>query len=169
VVLTLAQLLRDVYSDQKFHFFLDNLFLTVSMAQALLFLDILCTGTTRKNAAGVPEKLIKLKKKNQTLIWNSAFSEIMNGINCFLWQDNNAVLGITTAYCLHQVVQRWRKRPSETLTNARIVRPVFGDAVRKFLWIPKVIDEYNHNMNGVDHANQLRSTMTVNRRLEHRI
>jgi hypothetical protein len=44
VVLTLAQLLRDVYSDQKFHFFLDNLFLTVPVAQALLFLNILCTG-----------------------------------------------------------------------------------------------------------------------------
>ena len=169
VVLTLARLLRDVYSDQSFHFFLDNLFLTVPVAQALLFLGILCTGTTRKNAMGVPEELIKLKNKNQALIWNSTFSKIVNGVNCFLWQDNNAVLGITTAYCLHQVVQRWRKRPGDTSTNARIVRPVFGDDVRKLLWIPKVIDEYNHHMNGVDHANQLRSNMTVNRRLEYRI
>jgi len=47
--------------------------------------------------------------------------------------DNNAVLSITTAYCLHQVVQRWRKRPGDTSTNARIVRPVFGDDVRKLL------------------------------------
>jgi hypothetical protein len=30
------------------------------VAQALLFLGILCTGTTRKNAMGVPEELIKL-------------------------------------------------------------------------------------------------------------
>ena len=81
-------------------------FLTVPVAQALLFLGILCTGTTRKNAMGVPEELIKLKKKNQALIWNSTFSEIVDGVNCFLWQDNNAVLGITTAYSLHQVVQR---------------------------------------------------------------
>jgi hypothetical protein len=50
---------------------------------------------------GVPEELIKLKNKNQALIWNSTFSKIVNGVNCFLWQDNNAVLGIITAYCLH--------------------------------------------------------------------
>jgi hypothetical protein len=68
VVLTLAQLLRDVYSEQKFYFFLNNLFLTVPVAQALLFLDILYIGITRKNAAGAPEELIKLKKKNQALI-----------------------------------------------------------------------------------------------------
>jgi hypothetical protein len=84
VVLTLARLLRDVYPGQPFHFFLDNLFLTVPVAQALLFLDILCSGTTRKNAMGVPEELIKLKKKNQALIWNSTFSEIVDGVNCFL-------------------------------------------------------------------------------------
>ena len=27
-------------------------------------------------------------------------AEIVNLILCFLWQDNNAVLGLITAYCL---------------------------------------------------------------------
>ena len=155
IVIYFARLLRQLYPDQRFHFFVDNLFLTVPVAQALLFLAVLCTGTTRKNAAGVPNWLIELKNKNQVLIWNSTFAEIVNGVLCFLWQDNNAVLGITTGYDLAQRVLRDRKRPNLTSTNAHIVWPVFGDQVRKRLWIPKVIDEYNHNMNGVDLANQL--------------
>jgi hypothetical protein len=54
IIIYFARLLRRTYSNQRFHVFLDNLFLTVPVAQALLFLAVLCTGTTRKNAAGVP-------------------------------------------------------------------------------------------------------------------
>ena len=36
VVLTLARLLRDVYSDQSFHFFLDNLFLNIIITHCFL-------------------------------------------------------------------------------------------------------------------------------------
>ena len=55
-----------------------------------------------------------------------------------------AVLGMTTAYSLDQTIWRERKRPALTSTNAHIVRPVFGDAVKKWLEIPLAIDEYNH-------------------------
>ena len=58
---------------------------------------------------------------------------------------------------------RNRKRPKLTSTNARITRPIFGDSHRKQLPIPKVIDDYNHHMNGVDLANQLRAWITVSR------
>ena len=34
---------------------------------------------------------------------------------------------------------------------------MFGSESRKVLKIPKIIDDYNHNMNGVDVADQLRS------------
>ena len=74
-----------------------------------------------------------------------------------------------TGFSLQQKVFRERKRPTETSTNARIVRPVFGDAIRKKLWIPTVIDEYNHNMNGIDQANQLRASMSISRPREHRV
>jgi hypothetical protein len=78
---------------------------------------------------------------------------IVNNVACFLWQDNNAVLGITTAFPLHATVLRERKRPSLTSRNARIVRPVFGDAVKKWLYILTCIDKYNYYMNGVDRNN----------------
>jgi hypothetical protein len=57
---------------------------------------------------------------------------------------------MTTAYSFDQSVWRERKRPALTSTNAYIVWPVFGDAVKKWLEIPLVIDEYNHGMNSVD-------------------
>ena len=37
------------------------------------------------------------------------------------------------------------------------MREVFGSESRKKLLIPKVVDDYNHHMNGVDVADQLRS------------
>jgi hypothetical protein len=169
VVLTLARVLRDNWEHQRFHFFLDNLFLNVPVARVLLFLDILCTGTTRKNALGIPSKLVYLKERNRALIWNSINAEIVDGVLCFLWQDNNAVLGIITGFNLFQKVHKLRKRPAQTSTNARIVRPIFGDEVRKRLYIPKVIDEYNYYINGVDVANQLRANYTIIRTLEHRV
>jgi hypothetical protein len=60
---------------------------------------------------------------------------------------------MTTAYFIKETISRLRKRPALTLINARIVRPVFGDAVRKWLNILLAIDAYNHRMNGVDRAN----------------
>jgi hypothetical protein len=74
VVLVIARLLREVYPDQPFHFFLDNLFLNVPVARALLFLSILCTGTTRKNALGFPDWLVDIKNKNTALVWNSVYA-----------------------------------------------------------------------------------------------
>jgi hypothetical protein len=60
---------------------------------------------------------------------------------------------MTIVYTLHQTVWRERKRPALISTNVYIVRPVFGDAVKKWLKIPLAIDVYNYGMNSVDRAN----------------
>jgi hypothetical protein len=88
---------------------------------------------------------------------------------CFLWQDNNAVLGMTTMYTLKETIPRLRKRPAPTSTNARIVRPIFGESTEKQLMIPRIIDDFNHYMGRVDVANQLRKTFTIQRKFEQRI
>jgi Transposase IS4 len=68
LVIRLAQRFREAYPDRVFCFFLDNLFLNLNVTELLLNLRIYCTGTTRKNAQGVPEWLLKLKKQNNALI-----------------------------------------------------------------------------------------------------
>ena len=54
-------------------------------------------------------------------------------------------------------IERERRRSRETSTNAAKIQVVFGPEFKKKLKILKVIDDYNHYMNGVDIADQLRS------------
>jgi hypothetical protein len=96
-------------------------------------------------------------------------AELVDYTLCFLWQDNNAVLGITTAFPLkNETIQKLRKRPSLTSTNAHIIRPVFRDLFVKALEIPRAIDQYNCHMNGVNRSNQLRKNLTIHRSYERR-
>jgi Transposase IS4 len=132
LVTRLAQYLHQQYPNRIFCLFLDNLFLNINITHALLALNICCMDTTRKNAHGFSAWLIKLKEYNQGLVWNSTLAEINGFTLCFLWQDNNVVLGLTTAFRLKdKTILRHRKRPSPTSTNAHIVRPVFRDQARK--------------------------------------
>jgi Transposase IS4 len=97
-------------------------------------------------------------------------TEIVDSTLCFLWQNNNVVLGLITAHCVkNDTIKRLRKRLSSTSVNAAIVRPVFGNEPYKWLYIPRVIDDYNHYMNSVDLANQLRKNFTVHRPFKRRI
>jgi len=82
-------------------------------------------------------------------------------IDCFLWQDNNQILDMTTAYNLTDMIIRARKRPSRTSTYASITRPVFGDSPVKELPIPVGINAYNHHMRGVDIENQYQTDFTT--------
>jgi hypothetical protein len=76
------------------------------------------------------------------------------------WQDNNIVTALSTIHTVHQDcdwIERDRKRPAKTSTNAGIARKPFGDKSVKKPSIPLLIDDYNHHMGGVDIANQLRA------------
>ncbi|KAG9069979.1 hypothetical protein KI688_009309 [Linnemannia hyalina] len=54
-------------------------------------------------------------------------------------------------------IERIRRCPRNTSTNAANARAIFNGKPRAALKIPKLIDDYNHNMNGVDVSNQFRA------------
>src|SRR5271170_536541 len=68
---------------------------------------------------------------------------------------------MTTGHIPTEEITRNRKRPKKTSTNSTIAREVFDGQYRKELEIPFFIDCYNHYMNSVDVANQLRATAIV--------
>jgi Transposase IS4 len=68
LVIQLAEHLHQQHPMRIFCLFLDNLFLNINVAHALLALNVCCISTTRKNAPGFPDWLIKLKEHNQGLV-----------------------------------------------------------------------------------------------------
>jgi hypothetical protein len=86
------------FTKHDYVLYLDNLFTNVPLLKALKQLPVGATGTTRKNAIGIPMDLLELKQKNSELVWNSVLSRVVEGVNVFLWQDNNAVIGKITLY-----------------------------------------------------------------------
>ena len=81
----------------------------------------------------------------------------------FAWKDQNVVLFMSTVSKPQDTVTRLRRRPAKTVTNARTSRAIFGEMTTKELDIPRFIDIYNHYMNGVDNADQLRCYYSTQR------
>jgi hypothetical protein len=89
---------------------------------------------------------------------------------CIGWQDNNIVTMLSTVHTVHKesdLVSCKRKRPGPRSTNANIARKPFGDKPVKELKIPKIMDNYNHHMGGIDIANQYRASYHTQRRSLH--
>ena len=181
VPLFLCEQIRASYPTQHCLVFLDNLFLNVNVAHCLFAIGFSVMGTTRKNAAGLPASLTavlakdkKAKKDAQEeaqsrklqLAYNSVMAVVIHKCLCFLWQDNNTVLAITTAHSLHRPqdrIERQRTRPKSTSTNAKQAYSCFEGKVKKWLAIPVPIDDYNHSMNGVDTASQIQRGFSIHR------
>ena len=57
------------------------------------------------------------------------------------------VLALITVHAVHTAedfIERERRRPSKTSTNAAVARKSFGDEVRKKIMIPRFIDDYSY-------------------------
>jgi hypothetical protein len=159
LVMSLAKSLPNPAQD--YTLYLDNLFTNGPLAKALGELGIGVMGTTRVKALGLPLIIRQLKYAKEPLKWEYLKTVTVDNILYFLWQDNNQVMGITTAYNLTDTVMKSRKRPSSTSTSASIIRPIFGDSARKDLPIPVAINAYNAYMGAADIANQCRAAFTT--------
>jgi hypothetical protein len=149
--------------------YLDNYFTTIPLFNRLRQLGIGACGTTRPNASKklFPKALRLLKDSKKAQPWNTLYAvpagpdSDIDSVLCIAWQDNNIVTALSTVHTVHKSTDwtpRLRKRPAKTSTSAKVAREPFGDQATKELPIPRLIDEYNFNMGGVDRANQLRAS-----------
>jgi hypothetical protein len=141
--------------NKSFNIYMDNYFSSIKLFKYLREKKIGACGTVRKNSANFPQ-IFKVDKK---LEWDTLSGIVIDDVLAILWMDNGPVTMLST---IHQIngdenrIERVRRRPRETSTNATKVRAIFGSASKKSLPIPIVIDDYNHFMGGVDIADQLR-------------
>ena len=94
LVLSLAKSLPDPAIG--YILYLNNLFPSIPLATALGQLNIGVMATARVNTLGLPLSLVQLKKAKESLKWGYLKMAITKQIQCFLWQDNNKVLGMNS-------------------------------------------------------------------------
>jgi hypothetical protein len=104
---------------------------------------------------------VEIKNRFLTkLDWNTLLAKLVDDILCLAWQDNNIVLAMSSIHIVDIVkdfIEKSRKRPTKTSTNARIIQKAFSSKHTKKLEIPLFIDDYNHYMGGVNLANQFKA------------
>ena len=92
LVLSLAKSLPDPVKG--YTLYLDNLFPSIPLAVALGKLGIRIISIARINTLELSSSLIQLKRDKEVLEWGHLKVAIIKRILCFLWQDNNRVLGM---------------------------------------------------------------------------
>ena len=95
-------------------------------------------------------KDIKDDRFNTTYVMNDA-----NNYRIICWVDNDVVNMASNVHKGDEVVKSVRRKLRPTSTNRNHLNTVWGTESVKEIKTPKVIDNYNHWMNGVDKADQL--------------
>src|SRR5438309_3178283 len=139
---------------------MDNYFSSIPLYAWLRKENIGACGTVRPASKGFPKEF-KLSR-NPGLEWNFQSGKVVGedkNVLAAIWMDNGPVTFLTT---IHGIGEDWqvaksRKKPRKTILNAGHVEELFGDGGQKILEIPHMVNDYNHQMGGVDTADQLRS------------
>jgi len=179
------------YRTHFFTAYMDNYFSNIRLFARLLDFGIGACGTVRCSSKDFPPCLNVNKDKAASILqWNFATGVIVREVvdsakkpkgsqppepnrwgippvMAFLSQDNNTVHLLSTVHDLEKStswVEKLRRKPRETSTNAAAARKPFSDREhRKLLSIPKIDNDYNQYMGSVDIADQLRSYFSTQR------
>ena len=118
------------------------------------------------------QQLVKWKTVEQTkdvLPWGTFFArphKHYKGVNTLGFKDNNFFIMISNYFDGSEApIQSLRRCPSKTSTKQKTTRMPFDSMPTKMLPIPAAVSTYNHHMNGVDIADQLRSYYSSTRRM----
>jgi hypothetical protein len=113
---------------------------------------------------GMNEKLTELKVKwSNHIAWGKLYGCLSpdEKVLQLAWKDSQVVLFMTTVVDARTTISRVRKRPNG---GDKWIKAEFGDQPFKSLNIPEFIDMYNHFMNSVDRADQIRTYYRTNRK-----
>jgi hypothetical protein len=151
--------------------YLDNYFISIKLFKQLCDIGIRACGTTHPlTSSQFHPTLAVLKELTLTTEWNSLYADIKDKILCIAWQDNNTVTALLTVHTVHQetnwVTHKW-KCPAKTSTNITTTHKPFKGQPTAELKIPRLINDYNHHMGGVDITNQLRAVYESHHKAQH--
>ena len=153
----------------EYHATMDNLFTTPELLDLLRRRGIAGTGTARI-ARIDSRQLAELKAvdaKKDFVPWGTLYARQHKVFSVMQlgFKDNAFVPLLSTRYDgSESPVKKLRRQPAKTSTSARTARVPFEGQSQKVLPIPKIIDAYNHHMNGVDIGDQLRAGYQSKRR-----
>jgi hypothetical protein len=121
-----------------FNVYMDNYFSTVPLFKNLRNRQIGACGTCRTHTPDFPKELKGFK--DARLDWDEKGAVVVKDVLVLLWMDNGPVTMMSTIHSLHSddwFVEKERRRPRTTSTNATKVRRVFGDSHRECLEQPQ--------------------------------
>ena len=131
----------------KYVVYLDNFFTNRKLLLALRKRGFGACGTC-KNGSGIALSLIAIKElANKKNNWGTkALTTLDKQILYLIWQDNNTILLITTAYCLKQARQSYPRDPKKRY-HIPDSSYEWTDGKKK-LRFPKPVINYNKHMGG---------------------
>jgi len=171
----ILQLCSSLDCTHRYIVYTDNAFTTVLLLSQLRSKLIGGCSSTHINSAELPIAL----KSDVKQAWNTIDGITVkppatadthcsdSTILCIRWEDKNIVRFLTTVHPWNEVTLSECCKTRTTSSNAANVRRVFRTSERKSLFIPTVIDDYNCHMNGVNLADQRRSTYTTHQHTRH--
>ena len=141
-------------TKKKFVVAMDNYFTLPKVCAMMRECGIGTVGTARFRGTWPPASIRQVNVKDAT--FNELFWSIDEfGTLVVRWMDNGMVFLISTVHTVMDVAYCLRRRPRVTQLNKGHVNNVWGKLGKVWLWIPRIVDDYNHWMGGVDLADQM--------------
>ena len=132
---------------------MDNYFTMPKVISALRKKGIGVVGTSRFQV-NWPPKILKNIQQPDANFNDFYYCVDEYGTLIARWMDNGLVFVVSTLHHVGNIIKRARKRRRKTIKNKKHVDIVWGKNACQEIFIPTLIDDYNHWMGGVDVADQ---------------
>jgi len=132
---------------------MDNYFTLPGVIKLLRDLCIGIVGTARFRF-GWPPKEIRDIDQSSCNFNDFHWTVDKDGTLLGRWMDNALVFMVSTVHKIGENIKRPRRRPRINNNNRNHVNNIWGDKGKQDIYIPRIIDDYNHWMGGVDLADQ---------------